>query len=199
MKVINTKIFSYILTFLIVLTIFINYQLNNDSIDLKFFVECTTKSVTVISLFFLIFSTVLWKIRILQNWLVLVPNLNGIWKGQIHSDWISPKTNEKLPPIDAQLIIRQSLFHISCVMKTTEMTSRSIAFGYNLDSKNQIKQLSYTYLSIPCQAIQERSRMHYGTILFDIGDKQMSGDYWTGRKTTGTINMTWDKKFSSKS
>lgn len=126
MKVINTKIFLYILAVLIVLTIFINYQLNNGSVDLSFFVECITKSVTVISLFLLIFATILWKITIFQNWLVLVPNLNGIWEGQIQSDWISPDTNEKLPPIDAQLFIRQSLFHISCVMKTAEMTSRSI-------------------------------------------------------------------------
>ena len=194
MKVINTKIFSYVLVFLIILTIFVNYQLNNGFVDLSFFLECISKSVTVVSLFLLIFATILWKLTIFQNWLVLIPNLNGIWKGKIQSDWISPDTNKKLPPIDAQLFIRQSLFHISCVMKTEEMTSRSIAFGYNLDSENQIKQLSYTYISIPHQTIQERSRIHYGTILFDIDDKQLSGNYWTGRKTTGCINMTWKQK-----
>lgn len=202
MKIINTKIFSYILTFLIMLTFLINYQLNNGSVSLRFFVECITKSVAVISIFSSIFATVLWKFRIFQNWLVLVPNLNGIWKGKIQSDWISPDTNKKLPPIDAQLIIKQSLFHISCVMKTNEMTSHSIAFGYILDSKNQTKQLSYTYTSIPHQTIQERSRIHYGTVLFDIDGKQMSGNYWTGRKTTGYIEMTWkqkNKKASSKS
>ena len=78
-------------------------------------------------------------------------------------------------------------------MKTDEMTSRSIAYGFILDSDNQITQLAYSYISTPLQTIQERSRIHYGSVLFDIEDKMMTGNYWTGRKTTGIIKMEWKK------
>lgn len=194
MRIINTKIFLYIFTFLIMLIFLINYWLNNKIVDLNFMVKCISQSVTIISMFSFIFATFLWKFEKFQNWLVLVPNLNGIWEGEIRSDWISSDTNKNLPPIHAQLIIKQSLFHISCVMKTKEMTSYSIIFGYILDSKNQKMQLSYTYASVPHQMIQERSPIHYGTVLLDIDGKQLSGMYWTGRKTTGDIKMTWKQK-----
>lgn len=194
MKIINIKILSYILVFLIIATLVINYHLNNQIISFAFLIDSITKSVTVISLFFWIFSTCLWKMKILQGWLVLVPNLNGIWKGKIHSDWIDSTTSQKVPAIDTTLIIKQSLFNISCIMKTGEMTSRSISFGYILDKENQLKQLSYTYMSVPLQTIQERSRIHYGTMLFDIGTNTMSGSYWTGRKTSGNITVTLENK-----
>lgn len=198
MKTINTKIMSYILATLIVITVFVTYTLNGDAVNLSFWFECITRSVTVISTFLLLFSTLLWKITALQGWLVLVPNLNGIWEGTLESDWVNPETNKKTGPIKATLTIKQSLFHVSCVMKTDEMTSRSIAYGFILDSDNQITQLAYSYISTPLQTIQERSRIHYGSVLFDIEDKMMTGNYWTGRKTTGIIKMEWKNKLKKK-
>lgn len=196
MKTINTKIMTYVLVGLVVVTVLITYTLNDSTIDLNFCIECITKSVTVVSIFLFLFSTILWKMRIFQRWLVLIPNLNGIWEGEIQSDWIDPNTNEKIPPIEATLIIKQSLFHVSCIMKTDEMTSRSMAYGFNLDPDNQLTQLSYTYISTPLQTIQEKSRIHYGSVLFDIEEKELNGNYWTGRKTTGIIKMKWKCKLN---
>jgi len=72
------------------------------------------------------------------------------------------------------------------------MKSYSKLSGFNIDKDNQIHQLIYVYLGKPNQKIQQRSRMHNGAIIFDI-DKENNKDiilksnYWTGRKTSGTI------------
>lgn len=196
MKTINTKIMIYVLVGLVVATVLITYILNNSTIDLNFWIKCSTKSVMVVCVFSYLFSTILWKMHIFQRWFVLVPNLNGIWEGELQSDWIDPNTNEKIPPIEATLIIKQSLFHVSCIMKTDEMTSRSIAYGFNIDPDNQLIQLSYIYISTPLQTIQERSRIHYGSVIFDIEEKELNGNYWTARKTTGIIKMKWKYKLN---
>lgn len=155
------------------------------------------KVVTVDLILIAIFSVFLWKLRVFKGWLVPFPNLNGTWKGFIHTTWIDPKTNERPAPIPAILTIKQSFFKISCVMRTAEMTSRSIISDFVLDKDNQMKRLFYSYDSNPIQTVKERSPQHCGTMAFDIVEKpkkKLIGEYWTGRKTTGNIEMTYWKK-----
>ena len=45
--------------------------------------------------------------------------------------------------------------------------------------------------------MKERSPQHCGTMVFDIVEKpklKLRGEYWTGRKTTGQIEMNYWKK-----
>lgn len=143
------------------------------------------------------FSSYLWRWKILHSWLVPFPNLNGTWKGSIQTTWVDPVSNERPAPIPTILTIEQSFFKISCVMRTAEMTSRSIMADFVLDKENQIKKLSYTYDSNPIATVKERSPQHLGTMIFDIIEKpkqKIEGEYWTARKTTGHIEMTFWKK-----
>ena len=81
-------------------------------------------------------------------------------------------------------------------MRTAEMTSRSLVSDFMLDKENQIKRLYYVYESNPIQTVRERSPQHYGSIHFDIIEnpqKKLIGEYWTGRKTTGQIEMEFWK------
>jgi hypothetical protein len=151
-------------------------------------------SITAITIVVLLFKKYLWKCKILKRWLVLVPNLNGIWKGVIHSNWINLEREEKDSTIETTLSIKQSLFHISCIMKSNEMKSNSITANFIIDESNQILKLSYVYISEPNQNIRDRSQIHYGTIMFDILQSEnnkieLKGNYWTDRKTIGTINL----------
>ena len=82
-------------------------------------------------------------------------------------------------------------------MRTSEMTSRSIVSDFVLDKDNQINRLIYFYDSNPKQTVKERSPQHYGTMAFDLIEKpgrRIVGEYWTGRKTTGQIEMSYWKK-----
>jgi hypothetical protein len=144
-----------------------------------------------------IFSKYLWKSWIFRKWLILIPNLNGTWKGQIVSTWVDPITNARPAPIPAILTIHQSLFKISCVMRTEEMTSTSFIADFVLDDDSQTKKLCYSYNSNPKQTVIERSPQHLGTMVFDINQRtrpSLCGEYWSGRKTTGNIEVEFWKK-----
>lgn len=193
MKAINWKWTLYILLGLTAVVCCINWLVSGLTFNFKFIIDSISLSVTIISLIAAIFCAKLWKCNIFKKWLVLIPDMNGVWEGTIESTWIDPQTQQKSAPIPTELTIKQSLFFISCVMKTGEMRSSSINAGFNINSDNQEFQLLYTYMSIPKQHIQERSRIHYGTIIFDLGKNydvsEISGNYWTGRKTGGFISM----------
>ncbi len=139
-----------------------------------------------------------WKLRIFKGWLVPFPNLNGTWQGYIKSTWVNPETGTSLAPIPAILTIKQTFLRISCVMRTNEMTSYSYSETFKLESDYQIKQLSYSYTSKPLTTITDRSPFHDGSIVIDIiGDPvtKLKGQYWTLRKTTGEVILTYrDKK-----
>lgn len=138
-----------------------------------------------------------WKWRLFKDWLVPFPNLNGTWKGDIHSDWVDSKIGKKLQPIPTILTIKQSFFHISCVLRTVEMVSHSYAEGFLIDADKQIKMLAYTYTSRPKLSISDRSTPHDGTAVFEIIEKpemKLTGRYWTERKTTGEIQLKFHSK-----
>ncbi len=146
-----------------------------------------------------LFARFLWKLPIFKNWLVPFPNLNGTWKGEIHTTWIDPETDERPGSIPAILTIKQSFLNISCVMRTAEMTSRSLTSDFILDKENQLERLVYTYDSNPIQTVKERNPQHCGTMAFEIVREnkkiKLAGGYWTDRKTTGTVEMHfWKKK-----
>lgn len=153
-------------------------------------------AITIITIGTVFFIKWLWKLPVFKHWLVCIPNLNGTWVGEIQSTWVDPKSNKSPPPIKVMLTIKQSLFCISCVMQTAEMKSYSSAEGFQIDPERQINQLAYIYTSKPGQLVQHRSPSHDGAIIFDILTitKKLVGEYWTGRKTTGTIDL----KFYSK-
>lgn len=171
----------------------INWLIDGKSFTLMFVIDTIGISVTVITIISAFFSTYFWRLRIFRKWLVLIPNLNGKWTGTIESDWINPETQERVASIPTELTIKQSLFKISCMMKTGEMKSTSINGGFNINPDNQEYQLLYTYMSVPKQYIQGHSPIHYGTMLFDMDKNynvsKMFGNYWTGRKTGGFISV----------
>lgn len=155
--------------------------------------------VTIDLIFYWLFVSFLWKFPIFKNWLVPFPNLNGTWEGEIGTTWTDPEIGERPGPIPATLTIKQSFLHISCAMKTAEMTSISLASSFVLDKTNQIEKLVYTYDSNPIETVRERSPRHCGTMDFKIVREgksiKLTGGYWTDRKTTGTIEMRfWNKK-----
>jgi hypothetical protein len=77
------------------------------------------------------------------------------------------------------------------------MTSYSFICDFILDKDEQVKKLSYSYTSNPKQVVIERSPQHFGTALFEIDEKpklRLIGEYWTGRKTTGSMKLDFWKK-----
>jgi len=138
-----------------------------------------------------------WKLPIFQDWLVPFPNISGTWKGHIVSDWVNPETGQRIAPMSAMLTVKQSFFHLHCVLRTDEMTSHSYAEGFIIDPDRQLKILAYTYTSKPRIIVSDRSRPHDGTALLEIIQKpepKLTGRYWTERKTTGEMNFKFHSR-----
>lgn len=204
MKYLNKKIFIWLIIGFSVLC-YLGYLLLFPITDktLLNYLKPITAIVTLDTIGIFIFSKWIWKIKLLYAWLVPFPNLNGTWKGIIKSNWVDKKTGNKPDPIPVILTIKQSFTNISCVMRTGEMNSYSFISDFVIDKDNQILRLIYSYDSIPKQNIKDRSPQHYGTIAFDIINENdkivLIGDYWTGRETTGTIELEfWKKKYLEK-
>ena len=135
-----------------------------------------------------------WRWRIFRGWLVPFPDLNGTWQGEIQTTWRNPETGAIPGPIPVILTVKQSFIRISCLMRTAEMTSRSYLADFWLDGDEQVRMLGYCYHSKPLPAVADRSEPHDGTIVFElIGDPvtKLKGTYWTARKTTGEVVLTF--------
>lgn len=134
-----------------------------------------------------------WRWKLLQGWLVPFPDLNGTWQGYIQTNW-KDEQGKTPGPIQVILKINQTFGRISCVMQTAEMESHSYVEGFCIDRERQIRQLCYSYMSKPKVSLRDRSTPHDGTILFKIIGKpanKLEGEYWTQRKTMGTVTLTF--------
>lgn len=141
-----------------------------------------------------LFIKYIWKWRLLYDWLVPFPNLNGVWKGQVKSTWTNPKTNQRPDVIPAKLTIKQSFLSINCVVVTDKLESFSFVSGFVIDKEKQILQLVYSYNGTTKQTEIEGNNKHSGTIILNIKDYarklELEGYYWTDRKTTGDVYFT---------
>lgn len=153
--------------------------------------------VTVYSILLLIFIKWGWRIPQLQGWLVPFPDLEGTWEGTLQTTWIGPKTKKALTPIPFILVIRQSFNSINCVMYTKESNSYSTTANFMNEGESGIKRLSYVYTNRPDASIRDRSEVHDGAAILTIVSKpkrKLEGEYWTSRKTTGSIKLVFKTK-----
>ena len=153
--------------------------------------------VTIELILFYIFVSWGWRWKKFRGWLVLCPDLNGTWVGDIQSDWVNPEAKEKMGLIPAMLTIKQDLLNISCMMHTGEMKSQSFSESFQLDKSRQVQTLCYLYSSKPGSMIRERSAQHDGAVMLDIiteSGLKLIGQYWTARKTVGEIHLTYRSK-----
>lgn len=202
MNAIKWKNALFIILILAAAISIVNWFVGNRIFTIGFVIDCISQSVSVITILTGLFCTYFWKLKIFRKWLVLVPDLNGEWRGGIDSDWIHPDTKQKLPNIVAKLTIKQTLFKTSCIIETNESSSRSMVANFVMDPDNQKCQLVYTYQNDPKQTIQDRSRIHYGTAILEIQEAKkailLKGNYWTSRNTGGYMAFSSRQKSKKK-
>ncbi len=198
MNVIKWKNALYLILGIATIVSLINWVFSDGVFTLQFIIDCIGKSASVIAFIVWLFCYKLWRLPMFKNWLVLIPNLQGLWEGEIKSDWIDPNKNIKKPPIPCKLRIYQSLFKIHCFIMTDESKSLSTNASFWIDTDTHTCRLSYTYQNNPNQSIQTRSPIHFGTSVLDYLEKEnvrtLCGYYWTNRRTTGELNFKFVKK-----
>lgn len=198
MKNLNIERFIYMLVIVSAIAwVILSKAHNLDLAKLSDFFRLVPKVVTIDLCLWWIFTKWGWRLKVFKNWLVPFPNLNGTWQGTIKTTWVDPVTKKRPGPILAILTIKQTFSKISCIMRTKEMVSHSYSESFRMEPDNQIKQITFSYNSRPKITIADRSKIHDGTIIFEIiGDpvKKLHGQYWSSRKTTGEIDMKFREK-----
>ncbi len=177
----NLKCYTAILTVLAVGFFIMYVSLFNFSI-----IESVSYSISTLSVFAFLFVSFAWKWKVFRGWLVPFPNISGKWKGFLESSY---EGASKRIPIELSII--QTFLHIQIKLTSKESKSNSIAAEFNIDDDRNIKQICYIYRNEPKAKLQERSPIHYGSVILDIdANDKMSGTYWTGRKTIGDISVS---------
>lgn len=193
MNVVKWKNVLYIILTISAVTSIWTWYAEGQFFSIRFVLACIGNSSAVVCIVSSIFAFELWKCKIFKGWLVIVPNLNGIWEGTIKSNWINPETNQTMPPIEATLSIKQSLINTNCVVKTQESESRSTIANFVINPENQIGKIVYVYQNDSSLEFRKKSPIHNGTASLNIIRQNenitLVGNYWTDRETTGVMEF----------
>lgn len=127
-----------------------------------------------------LFNTVVWK---WVSKIVDMPVLAKKYTGTFISDWQGE--NKKYY---GSLDIKQSFLNVSIVFKTRE--SRSLSVLSSIETARDRKKIVYIYQNDPKAELADRSAIHKGTVELWIEENgELSGNYYTSRKTRGSMNF----------
>jgi hypothetical protein len=152
--------------------------------------------VGAVSLSLLVFDKWIWHWPIFRGWLVKRPRLQGTWRAELVSDWINPETGQAIAPIQAYMVVRQTASSLSLRLLTQESRSETVSSGIESCSDGTF-EITCAYRNKPKAEYRHRSEVHYGSMLLvaeGAAPTRLEGEYWTDRKTTGSIVLTDRKK-----
>lgn len=151
---------------------------------------------TVVSVVYgavIVFARYLWAWPLFRGWLVKRPDLRGTWEATLHSDWIDPATQQTVAPVEAYVVVRQTLTSLSMRLFTEKSRSILIAHAIELEPDG-LFTLSAMYRNSPKIEYQGvESAIHHGALLIEVHEvkpRRLDGHYWTDRRTRGTIAMS---------
>lgn len=138
------------------------------------------EAIGVSAIVMMVFNKWAWKWRWL-HWTHDVPMLSRNYNGEFISDYDGVKRFGKI-------IISQTFLNVTVQLKSDESCSRSLIASFN--KLQSVQYLIYTYQNDPKAEIQDRSPIHYGTAMLNISNpKILEGNYFTGRKSRGSIRF----------
>jgi hypothetical protein len=147
---------------------------------------------TILVLAFAIFDNWLWHVGLIPK-LLRRPFLAGTWHGEL--------TSYRRDDSDAQIssqheiffVIRQSFTTISLTLISAESKSRSAAAQVQMIQADDYV-VQYQYQNEPRLEFRRKgSSTHTGGASIEVGGhrpKDIQGEYWTARETTGTFSLT---------
>ena len=133
-----------------------------------------------------IFDRHVWRWRILRRLRLLsVPDLNGMWTGEIDSSFGEEGTNR-----DVKVNIMQRWASILITLQAGESSSRSTMAAFKTRDTDS-PELTYTYLNEPRGRATDTMQMHRGTCTLRVASDRLEGDYYTGRGrgTVGELKL----------
>lgn len=121
-----------------------------------------------------------WKWKCLR-WTHNMPVLASKYQGVFISDYDGVERS-------GTIIVNQTFLTVAVQLKTDESSSRSLTVSFI--EVQGVQHLIYTYQNDPRAEIQDRSSIHYGTVLLNASNPMiLEGNYYTGRKTRGSMKF----------
>ncbi len=147
--------------------------------------------ITVLVITLAVFDVWVWRWRILQGWFVKRPYLWGTWKVEIRSNWIDPATGAAIDPNNAFMTIRQTYSSVR-VRMITEQSAGDLLIGHLIEQDDGAFRLIGVYRNEPRISARDRSAIHYGAFILEVGGTAINpgplrGYYWTDRGTRGEL------------
>jgi len=139
---------------------------------------------TTLAVALVIFERVAWRWPPFR-WLVQRPDLRGTWAGTLKSDFAGSTHREVF------LVVHQTFSKLTLRLQTEESQSMSTTARLVVEPDEPVSLL-YLYHSEPRLEHQGRSRTHWGAVrLMLVGpdSKMLTGEYWTDRKTAGSLDL----------
>jgi hypothetical protein len=168
----------------------LSLALDGTQVSTGLFKPCSTV-VTVLGLLLLAFDKWLWRFRLLHPWFVDRPYIRGTWKGQLTSQWVDPKTNQPLGPIEVYLVVRQTFSSIHLRLITRQSSSESLANNIPKEPDG-VYTIASIYRNTPKIPNRVISEIHHGGVILQVlGDPvhALEGHYWTDRGTLGELRF----------
>lgn len=138
------------------------------------------EAIAIAALLMAAFNKWAWKWKCL-SWTHDIPVLAKKYKGTFVSDFDGEERS-------TQITIDQTFLTVKIQLKTDESSSRSLIAS--LIEMHGIRHLIYTYQNDPRAEIQDRSPIHYGTVILNVSNRMtLDGNYFSGRKTRGSMTL----------
>jgi hypothetical protein len=164
--------------------------LDGVSVSVSWFKPFSTVTGLIV-LLLTVFDRWAWRSSFLHPWFVSTPNIQGTWKGYITSSWKDPNTRERIQPIEAYLVILQTLSSIQIRLITRESCSDLIV-GNIFQEISGIYSVAGIYRNIPNILNRNINPIHQGSILLHVQSDDhiiLDGEYWTDRSTKGVLRF----------
>ncbi len=193
----NIKLYAQIITFLLIWIAILYAAGVFTAFDFWSAAKKIPLAIAVYAIIGIIFTKYLWRLSILQGWLIKIPDLQGTWRGELKSEWVNADTELGTNPIPVILVIRQTFSDIKCTLMTAESISYSVTADIDKAYGGDDLYLSYNYTNRSKATIRDRSPIHDGAVMLKIIKKPhllLEGEYWTSRKTIGEISLRFEAK-----
>lgn len=141
-----------------------------------------SEAVAITVFLMMIYEKWLWRWMPFKS----VPTLKKAYTGTLKSSYDDCEHT-------ATIEIKQTLLSVHVSVITEESKSQSLSAS--IIEEHGEKQLVYTYLNVPKSEFRHRSEIQYGTAVLCIDNpKELTGRYYTDRKTIGDMKFTPSKK-----
>lgn len=151
-----------------------------------------SRVVGVLMILLTAFDLWLWRWPIFRGWLVKRPVLTGTWRAEVRSNWVDPATGQRIAPILAFMVIRQTFSRLTLRLMTGESGSELLGAEIILGSDGTYRVFG-VYRNEPRLTVRHRSEIHYGALELRVAGSPpecMEGHYWTDRATAGELLLS---------